>query len=970
MIYVYRFHQWTLISTKDLLPNDIISLAINKNDKSAVIPVDCLILKGSAIVNEASLTGESIPQMKEAITIDVNLDDQIQLDMQGVHRINTLFSGSNLLNIDTKLTSSDSIDMPDHITTTLSNPLPNITSYPPDGGLIAYVLKTGFYSSQGTLLQLIEYSQQAVTDDSIEIGLALLLLLVFAIIAASYIFYEGIKKKEKTTHELLLKCVLIVTSIVPRQLPMQMAMAVNMALMSLTKQGIFCMEPFKVPVCGKITHCLFDKTGTLTTDQLVPVGIIDKQSIYSSEENPGLIEVSQATEETALILAACHSLVEVENESEPGSSKQLVGDPIEVAALQGVKWTYNGQTSTATPGVFLSIERKILQVKAKINELLEYKTQIDSSEPKPALDSPVYKQIDVQRTQFQDAIVKLQDKLDKAKFDASQSLFKSVKVLQRYHFSSKLQRMSVLCQVNKSNSIEYYSLVKGSPEAIKSLLKSSEIPKWYNRSYETMARNGLRVLALAYKPIYLSNSVSNSLDDISRSMIESELYFGGFISFECKIRSDTKLVIQSLLDSYHSLAMVTGDAIFTSLHVANHVGICNPDYKSLILTSDKQSDKCYWKVVSALKDISSDIDKAIEETIPFSYDSIVQLSNVYNLLTTESDLLALVDSNTNKDVDIWKYIEHFKIFARMSPQGKALIIKSLQHGHIYDPDITTSSTNQSNTITSYLTNYLSTYRSTNDKYVLMCGDGGNDVGALKQADIGLALLAGHANSNTTADINTIDNKLENKTDDKVDNKVSEKKSEEALNVYQKLIDERANEINKKRALHMKEFQARFTKQQQIKLQDEIRQLSERGEYFGIFGLMKNKAGDMKKAMDLENARFMALHGQVWDPSKNTDQDIQGTGLESMFGLDTASADTSGLPMIRPGDASIAAPFTSRIPSIRAVIDLIRQGRCTLLSALMQQQIMMLESIISAYTLSSLSLHNSRSSERQMMATSW
>ncbi len=77
-----------------------------------------------------------------------------------------------------------------------------------------------------------------------------------------------------------------------------------------------------------------------------------------------------------------------------------------------------------------------------------------------------------------------------------------------------------------------------------------------------------------------------------------------------------------------------------------------------------------------------------------------------------------------------------------------------------------------------------------------------------------------------------------------------------------------------------------------------------------------------------------------------------------------------LPMIRPGDASVAAPFTSRTPSIRAVVDLIRQGRCTLLGALMQQQIMMLESIISAYTLSALSLHNARSSERQMMASSW
>lgn len=75
-------------------------------------------------------------------------------------------------------------------------------------------------------------------------------------------------------------------------------------------------------------------------------------------------------------------------------------------------------------------------------------------------------------------------------------------------------------------------------------------------------------------------------------------------------------------------------------------------------------------------------------------------------------------------------------------------------------------------------------------------------------------------------------------------------------------------------------------------------------------------------------------------------------------------------MIRPGDASVAAPFTSRTPSVRAVVDLIRQGRCTLLSALMQQQIMMLESTIAAYSLSALSLHNARSSERQLMASQW
>ncbi len=98
--------------------------------------------------------------------------------------------------------------------------------------------------------------------------------------------------------------------------------------------------------------------------------------------------------------------------------------------------------------------------------------------------------------------------------------------------------------------------------------------------------------------------------------------------------------------------------------------------------------------------------------------------------------------------------------------------------------------------------------------------------------------------------------------------------------------------------------------------------------------------------------------QVWD-EKSADEGQGSANMNSLLqSLETS--DAGGLPMIRPGDASVAAPFTSRTPSVRAVVDLIRQGRCTLLSSLMQQQIMMLESIIAAYTLSALTLNNARS----------
>ena len=53
---------------------------------------------------------------------------------------------------------------------------------------------------------------------------------------------------------------------------------------------------------------------------------------------------------------------------------------------------------------------------------------------------------------------------------------------------------------------------------------------------------------------------------------------------------------------------------------------------------------------------------------------------------------------------------------------------------------------------------------------------------------------------------------------------------------------------------------------------------------------------------------MAVHGQVWD--EKADDGTGSNQVNSLLkSLETESAGT--LPMIRPGDASVAAPFTSR-----------------------------------------------------------
>lgn len=274
-IYVFRAGRWQCLLTKDLLPGDLISLAFKKRaapkplvsplaaphtaqagaqtnpqtqnesdaqgetTKNDLIPCDCVLVRGAAVVNEASLTGESVPQMKEALALALSADkhanthaqskdkDEEKLDMHGAHRVHVLFSGCTLVTV----TGSDNnknnnSNTAEESSALLSSSVPS----PPDHGAIAYVLRTGFGSSQGSLLQMIEFSQQSVSGDAKETGLALLMLFVFALIASGYVLKEGLRKKEKTTHELLLRCVIIITSVVPRQFPMQVSMCLKSAV--------------------------------------------------------------------------------------------------------------------------------------------------------------------------------------------------------------------------------------------------------------------------------------------------------------------------------------------------------------------------------------------------------------------------------------------------------------------------------------------------------------------------------------------------------------------------------------------------------------------------------------------------------------------------------------------------------------------------------------------------------------------
>jgi magnesium-transporting ATPase (P-type) len=62
-LFVYLF-RWVKITGTELLPGDIVSIGRSPSGEDRSVPADMLLMAGSAIVNEAILTGESTPQWK------------------------------------------------------------------------------------------------------------------------------------------------------------------------------------------------------------------------------------------------------------------------------------------------------------------------------------------------------------------------------------------------------------------------------------------------------------------------------------------------------------------------------------------------------------------------------------------------------------------------------------------------------------------------------------------------------------------------------------------------------------------------------------------------------------------------------------------------------------------------------------------------------------------------------------------
>mmetsp|Transcript_4844 Transcript_4844/g.19377 ORF Transcript_4844/g.19377 Transcript_4844/m.19377 type:complete len:1638 (-) Transcript_4844:108-5021(-) len=1043
-VFVYRKSRWSKISSEDLLPGDLVSLSLqdtsgangsdadkpgdadadadskNEDDNSEadLVPCDALILAGSAVVNESSLTGESIPQMKAGLKVDL-ADPQHSheaLNIKGAHKTHVLFGGTRLLQAkaaledpsddaeqdeedelhgdedsagehedddgqgeeedeedddadddedddedDTQVEEQSTLDASEgggelELASQQTSIVGSLQA--PDNGCVCYVLRTGFSSSQGKLVRMIEGSAdtKSVRGNDRDTALLLLLLLFFAVTSSGYVLYKGIGDESRSQYQLLLHCILIITSVIPPELPMQTALAVNTALMTLMKMQLFCTEPFRLPIAGHMDTCLFDKTGTLTTDELVAVGVVPpngvrredfdkttsaraalksskteeskeptrrgKRSREAREPAPSLkpttyedakaandvlmLRMLSTTPEALAVLVGCHSLVRING--------KVAGDPLEAASLKAVRWTIEERPSQGSKGK--ETTRCLPQTK----------------------DGTVVAKG-----------IRLYGQPEAAYLE----------VVGRHHFSSKLQRMST---VVRASTGAHYVLCKGSPEVIgaRCTQESLGAASWYQDTSAKLAKQGMRVIALAMKSLSAS-AVEDALD--SRARAEEELNFVGFVAFTCRVRKDSRKHIEALKEGGHHVLMVTGDAVLTGIHVARDVSMTRERPEEiLLLKTDKKSSKTGWW--------NYDTNEYVQD---FAAHDIPALARRYSLCVTGTSFNAVREASGGVGGDLDRYLHLICVYARMRPDDKESILTAMKaHG----------------------------------RKCLMCGDGANDVGALKQAHVGVALLSGFGDLNVERSEEEKEASKEVLSKGKGTTALMTKADADALaklpikEIKAKLLAlnvdparypqcvEKADLIRLYRAASQKaareahdaqdeafqpgtaayqrrvarltpaqrKAEARRRQQEQMEkrkqdFQEELERLQQAGDPWASWNAIKNVwSKEMEKSKKAAKERTGAK-GFANSASKLA---AQMDDLED-----------GALPMVKLGDASIAAPFTSRMPSIRGCVDIIRQGRCTLVTSLQMYQILALNCLINAYSLSVLYLDGVKLGDYQM-----
>ncbi|XP_044146621.1 probable cation-transporting ATPase 13A5 [Bufo gargarizans] len=286
------------VSSESLVPGDVIVLGGNK----LFLPCDAILISGGCTVNEAMLTGESIPVTKTPLP-NINNSIPWMAHSGEDYKKHVLYCGTEV--IQAKRNNQDLVK--------------------------AVVLQTGFNTAKGDLVRAILYNKPMNVKLHREAIRFLMVLVGFSILGVIYTAAVYLKNGA-SVYDTVVMSLLMLTVGINAALPASLTLCLLYGQTRLKKKGIFCISPQRINLAGQLNLVCFDKTGTLTEDVLDLYGVLpcEKNSfqdiiLFTSSNNLCWCPILQA-------MTSCHSLITLDGE--------LQGDPLDLKMFGGTGWEF------------------------------------------------------------------------------------------------------------------------------------------------------------------------------------------------------------------------------------------------------------------------------------------------------------------------------------------------------------------------------------------------------------------------------------------------------------------------------------------------------------------------------------------------------------------------------------------------------------------------------------------------------